>query len=165
MFSWLDIGNNTWIAQVFLVVFVTVVLNLIMRVVLRKAHEKLELTENVWDDAVLMAAHKPLALFVWVIGLSIAAEIAQNVTENELFQFIPLIRRIAIILLLMMFLNKLIKNIEQNILHKTKKSEIEKALTSETEYAKLQEFASEINKVNKDLESKEMRWLELSERA
>ena len=125
MFSWLDIGNNTWIAQVFLVVFVTVVLNLIMRVVLRKAHEKLELTENVWDDAVLMAAHKPLALFVWVIGLSIAAEIAQNVTENELFQFIPLIRRIAIILLLMMFLNKLIKNIEQNILHKTKKSEIE----------------------------------------
>ncbi|MFT7239160.1 MAG: ATP-binding cassette subfamily F protein uup [Cyclobacteriaceae bacterium] len=47
----------------------------------------------------------------------------------------------------------------------TKKSEIEKALTSETEYAKLQEFASEINKVNKDLESKEMRWLELSERA
>jgi hypothetical protein len=38
-------------------------------------------------------------------------------------------------------------------------------LTSETEYAKLQEFASEINKVNKDLESKEMRWLELSERA
>jgi len=46
----------------------------------------------------------------------------------------------------------------------TKKSEIEKALTLETEYAKLQECASEINKVNKDLESKEMRWLELSER-
>ncbi len=125
MFSWLDIGNNNWIAQVFLVVFVTVVLNLLMRVVLKKAHVKLELTENVWDDAVLLAARKPLALFVWAIGLSIAAEIIQNVTENELFQFIPLIRRIAIILLLMMFLNKLIKNIEQNILHTTKKSEIE----------------------------------------
>ncbi|MBN4053281.1 mechanosensitive ion channel family protein [Haliea sp. AH-315-K21] len=125
MFSWLDIGNNTWIVQVFIVVLATVILNLIMRVVLKKTHEKLTLTENVWDDAVLIAARKPLALLVWVIGLSIAAEIVQGVTANELFEYTPLVRRIAIILLLMMFLTKLIKNIEKNILHKTKKSEIE----------------------------------------
>ena len=125
MLSWLDIVNNTWVVNVFFVVLATVILNLFMRVVLKKAHEKLKDTENVWDDAVLKSIRKPLALIVWVIGLSIAAEIIQTVTENELFQYIALIRRIAIILLLMMFLIELIKNIEKNILDKTKKAEIE----------------------------------------
>ncbi|MDC1436018.1 mechanosensitive ion channel family protein [Gammaproteobacteria bacterium] len=125
MFAWLDIANNSWIIQVFLVVFATVVLNFFIRLILKKAHEKSKLTENVWDDAVLMAARKPLALFVWVIGLSIAAEIVQAVAENSLFEYTSLVRRIAIILLLMMFLVKLIKNIEENILLKSKKSEIE----------------------------------------
>ena len=125
MFTWLDIANNSWIIQVFFIVFATVVLNFFIRLLLKKAHKKLELTENVWDDAVLIAARKPLALLVWVIGLSIAAEIVQTVAENDLFQYTSLVRRIAIILLLMMFLVKLIKNIEENILHKSKKSEIE----------------------------------------
>ncbi len=96
-----------------------------MKVALRKVHEKLKLTENVWDDAVLKAAGTPLNLFIWVIGLSIAAEIVETVSSNEIFQFLPLVRRVAIILLLMMFLVRLIKNIEENFLHKTKKSEID----------------------------------------
>lgn len=125
MLSWLDLGNNTWIAHVFIVVLLTVILNFFIRVLLKKTHEKLQLTDNVWDDAVLIAARKPLALFVWVIGLSIAAEIIQTVTDNDLFQYTALIRRIGIILLLMMFLINLIKNIEANILIKTKKSEME----------------------------------------
>lgn len=85
----------------------------------------MHLTDNFWDDAVLLAAQKPLALFVWVIGLSLAAEIIQTVTANELFEYTALVRRICIILLLLMFLIKLIKNIETNILLKTKQSEIE----------------------------------------
>ncbi|MEQ8550271.1 MAG: ABC-F family ATP-binding cassette domain-containing protein [Cyclobacteriaceae bacterium] len=46
-----------------------------------------------------------------------------------------------------------------------KKAETEKVLTKETEYAKLQELATILDKIKEDLESKEMRWLELSERA
>lgn len=125
MFAWLEIINNSWIIQVFLVVFATVVLNIFIRFLLQKANEKLKLTENVWDDAVLIAAKKPLALFVWVIGLSIAAEIIQPVANSDLFDYTPIARRIAIILLLMMFLINLIKNIEENFLYKTKKSEID----------------------------------------
>ena len=46
-----------------------------------------------------------------------------------------------------------------------KKAETEEILTTETEYAKLQELAAILDKIKEDLESKEMRWLELSERA
>src|SRR6056300_1633423 len=116
MMAWLEIVNNSWTIQVFFVVFATVVLNFFIKLVLKKAHEKLKFTENVWDDAVLIAAKKPLALFVCVIGLSIAAEIIQSVAVNDLFEYTPVVRRIAIILLLMMFLINLIKNIEENFL-------------------------------------------------
>ena len=125
MFAWFDLGSNTWIAHVFIVVLLTVVINYFIRILLKKTHEKLLQTDNIWDDAVLIAARKPLALLVWVIGLSIAAELIQTVADNDLFQYTSLIRRIAIILLLMLFLTKLIKNIEANILLKTKESEIE----------------------------------------
>lgn len=125
MIAWFDIVKNSWIIQVFFVVFATVVFNFVISLVLKKAHEKTKLTENVWDDAVLIAAKKPLALFVWVAGLSVAAEIIQSVAVNDLFEYAPVVRRIAIILLLMMFLINLIKNIEENFLRKTKNSEIE----------------------------------------
>lgn len=123
MFDWLGLGANTWMAEVFAVVFITVVINYFVKVLLTKTHAKLLITENVWDDAVIIAARKPITLFVWVIGLSIAAEIIQNVTVNELFSYTPLIRRIAIILLIMMLLIRLIKNIEENFLQKSKNSE------------------------------------------
>ncbi len=125
MLAWLDFVNNNWMIQVFLVVFTTVVFNFFIRFLLQKAHQKLKQTENVWDDAVLISAKKPLALLVWVIGLSIAAEIIRPIAQTDLFEYTSLLRRIAIILLLMMFLINLIKNIEENFLHKTKKSEIE----------------------------------------
>ena len=123
--SWLNFGENTWIAQVFFVVLLTVVGNFILRVILEKVRKKFQDTANVWDDAVLSAARKPLALFVWVIGLSIAAEIIQNVADNALFAYGGIARRIAIILLLMMFFIQLIKNLEENYLQKNKTSEIE----------------------------------------
>lgn len=125
MVAWFDIVKNSWIIHVFFVVFATVVFNFVISLVLKKAHEKTKLTENVWDDAVLIAAKKPLALFVWVLGLSVAAEIIQSVAVNDLFEYAPVVRRIAIILLLMLFLINLIKNIEENFLRKTKNSEIE----------------------------------------
>tara|TARA_R110000772_G_scaffold193788_4_gene304674 strand:- start:1602 stop:2696 length:1095 start_codon:yes stop_codon:yes gene_type:complete len=123
--AWLDFGENTWIVQIFGVVFFTVILNFILRLVLAKIRKKFEKTQNVWDDAVLFALRKPLAIFIWVIGLSVAVEIIQGVAPNELFEYSAIVRRIAIILLLMQFLIQLIKNIEENFLHKTKKSEIE----------------------------------------
>jgi len=125
LFAWLDFGENTWIVHVFAVVLATVVFNFIMKLSLERLHKKLEQTENLWDDAVLQAARKPLALLVWVIGLSIAAEIVQTVSVNELFEYTGIVRRIAIILLLMMFLNQLVKNIEETFLEKTKNDEIE----------------------------------------
>ena len=123
--NWLDLEANSWIVQVFFVVLATVIINFIMKLVLERIQRRFEKTENLWDDAILQAARRPLALLVWVIGLSIAAEIIQPVAENELFAYTGIIRRIALIFLLMMFFNQLVKNLEENFLQKAKRKEIE----------------------------------------
>ena len=122
--NWLDLNTNTWLVHLFLVVMATVVINFILRRVLNKIHLKLQTTDNIWDDAVLMAARKPLLLLSWVIGLSIASEVVEAVSENEIFQYVGLARRVFIILLLAMFLVRLIKNVEHNVLNKAVEKEI-----------------------------------------
>ena len=115
-FAW--IANNNWIVHVFGIVVATVLINFILRRVMRRLQKKAEVSANLWDDAVLEAGLTPLLLFVWVVGISIAAELIElsTNTPNELFSQIGPIRHIAIILLLMLFLVKLISKIEHNII-------------------------------------------------
>ena len=116
MLVWID--QNNWIIHVFGIVLCTVLSNFILRRVLRRLHQQTESTENLFDDTLIDAAKRPLLLFVWVIGLSIAAEIVEAVSNNELFQFTGITRHIAIIFLLVMFLVKLIRNVEVAIIKK-----------------------------------------------
>jgi len=114
------ISNNTWILHVFGIVLATVLINFLLRRILNRLQLNAEKTVNLWDDAVVAATKKPLLLFVWVIGISVAAEILEAVTETsgEIFEYTGLARRIAVIGLLMMFLVRLISNIEHNLINK-----------------------------------------------
>lgn len=123
--TWLDLGENTWIVHVFIVVLVTVVINFILRVILKSIHAKFQKTENLWDDAILLASRRPVLLLGWVIGLSVAAEIVEAVSDNEIFEQTPLIRQVAVILIVMMFLIRLVKNIEANVVEQTKLKKID----------------------------------------
>jgi len=116
LLNWIE--QNNWVIHVFGVVLATVLTNFILRRILHRLHLKAEATDSLWDDTFLESAKRPMLLFVWVIGLSIAAEIVKAVSQNELFQLTPLVRHIAIILLLVMFLVKLISNVEVSIIKK-----------------------------------------------
>jgi len=123
LITWID--NNNWIVHVFWIVLATVLTNFVLRRVLHRLQEKARLTINPWDDALAAASKKPLLLFVWVIGLSIAAEIVEAVSDNELFQFTAIVRYIAIILLLMLFLTRLVNNVEESLLGKEKPRDVD----------------------------------------
>lgn len=116
--SSIDFGAYNWIRSVFLVVLATVIVNFILRRLSKSLSNRFLLTENLWDDAVLQAMTKPALLFIWVIGLSFAAEIVKGVSANEILNYTSIARRIAIILLLMMFLTRLVKNVEVSALQK-----------------------------------------------
>ena len=109
-------GSWGWITQVFVVVFIAMVLNFIQKRVLGRLHERLQKTHNVWDDAVVDAARRPLSLLIWILGLSLAAQIVQLETEAQIFSIAGPVRDVGVISVLTWFLVRIIIRGQENYL-------------------------------------------------
>lgn len=104
---------STWIVQVFLVVLASLIINVILKHILTKLHMKFQQTLNSWDDLLVQSLQRPLTLLIWLLGISFAAEIAQQQSEAVIFSAIDPIRDVGVIIILVMFLLNLIKGAEQ----------------------------------------------------
>ncbi len=104
-----------WIADVFVVVMLTLVVALVFSKFVEKLREKASLTKTLWDDALFETINRPAKWLIWVIGLSTAAEIAGGVTESAIFQSVGEIRQILAIAIVAWFLNSFIKRVEENL--------------------------------------------------
>ena len=109
-------GANTWVIQVFVVVFVALLFDFIQRSLLKRLHKKLERTRNPWDDALLQAAIRPLSAMIWIVGITFAADIISTETQAPLFQAVGPIRHVGIIATLAWFLMRLVSNMQQSII-------------------------------------------------
>ncbi|MBS24403.1 MAG: mechanosensitive ion channel protein MscS [Gammaproteobacteria bacterium] len=80
--------------------------------------KQLEKTKNVWDDALLEAAHKPLSWFILIFGLLWAIQISEGYLASGLFSAnnLELIRQLTFIILIMYFLVRFINLAEVRIL-------------------------------------------------
>lgn len=114
--------GETWIVQVFIVVFITVFLNWTQKRVLGKALNKLQRTRTYWDDALLDAARKPLTFLIWIIGLTFAADIVKNETDAAIFGAIEPIRDVGVIVIISWFIVRFISRAEINIIDKKKEA-------------------------------------------
>ena len=108
-------NSESWIIQVFAIVFVSLFFDWVQKRILRKLHKKAELTKNYWDDSFVEASQKPISVLIWVIGLSFAAEIVQNQTDAIIFEAIDPIREVGVIVALAWFLVRFIRLAENNI--------------------------------------------------
>jgi len=109
-------GDNAWIYQIFVVVLIVLLLNFTLMRFLTRVGKRFEKTKNAWDDAFLSALRRPFRLLVWVVGLSFAAQIAQNVSDALIFNAIDPIRDVGVITSITWFLVRFIKAAETNIL-------------------------------------------------
>lgn len=105
-----------WVLQVLIVVTVVVAINLFVGFVLRRA-EKIALgTTNVWDDALIRAARRPLGVALWIIGLAYAADLARVEAGAQVFEFTKVIRDVGVVACLAWFLVRLTHNVSANII-------------------------------------------------
>ena len=102
--------TDTWMLQIFAIVFVALLLDLVQKKILKRIKTQLEKTPNLWDDAFIHAVIKPLSLIIWVFGLSIALEIAGLSKTLKILE-------IGVIVSVSWTLIRLISFIEQNIIY------------------------------------------------
>ncbi len=98
--------------KVFIVVFITLILNYILIKLINRFGNQLAKTKNLWDDTLIEAGKRPLGFLVWLIGLSWAAEIAQKETGAVIFEAVDMIRRIGVVALMTWFVLRFVRGAE-----------------------------------------------------
>lgn len=109
-------GMHAWVVQVFMVVLVTITLDFVSALLLRRLQGQLKDTHNPWDDAVLLSLRRPLRLLIWVLGITLAADIAYAKAGGTIFEIIPSLRSIGVIVSLAWFLTRLTSNVQQSVI-------------------------------------------------
>lgn len=107
--------SESWIVQVFTIVFVSLLLDWLQKRLSLKLHSKLGKTQNYWDDSLIEAAQRPLSVLIWVLGLTFAAEIVQQHSGAIIFEAVDPIREVGVIVCLGWFLVRFIRLGEHNI--------------------------------------------------
>lgn len=112
--------EETWIFEVFVVVFITASINWVQKRIVKKLIAKFETTRTYWDHALFDAASAPISLLIWVLGLSFAAEIAKSESDAAIFGAITPIREVGVIMIIVWFLTRFIQRAEEKIIEKKK---------------------------------------------
>ena len=126
--SWLSLGQLaelSWGLEVFVVVTATLIVRYLAMRVLKVLSRHLQKTQNVWDDALLEAARRPLSYFILIFGVAWVIEISDGYFQTELFspENLDLARQLAFITLIAVFLIRFISLAEARVLMKIKNDE------------------------------------------
>ncbi|MGA7802541.1 MAG: mechanosensitive ion channel family protein [Gammaproteobacteria bacterium] len=108
-------GDNTWIVQVFVVVFGVLLLNLLQRLVVARLYRQLQRTRTPWDDALVDAVSKPLSVLIWIVGIAFAADIVHKETAAAIFAAVPPLRDVGVVATIAWFLLRLVTNVQHNV--------------------------------------------------
>lgn len=107
---------ESWVVEVFVIVFAALLLDFIQKRVLRRLQRRLEETTTPWDDALVDAMRRPLSVLIWILGLSFAAEVAGSEADSALFEAVAPLREVGVIAVLAWFAVRLIRCSEANII-------------------------------------------------
>jgi len=110
-------GDGGLYLQAFVVVFLAMLADFVMRSFLRQLHKQVAKTENFWDDILIDAARRPASMLIWMVGISWAAEILAGGSEAVIFAVIGPLRELLVIILLAWFLVGFIKRAEVELVN------------------------------------------------
>ncbi len=102
--------------QVFLVVFIALIADLVQKRLLERVRPRVERTPSLWDDALLFAIRRPLTALIWLAGISFAADIVGQHTGAAIFEAVAPLRAVGIISVITWALIRFIQGVEANIL-------------------------------------------------
>lgn len=108
-------NNESWVVQIFIVVFFTLLAAYLERRILDRLYKRLTDTGTYWDHAFIDAIRRPLTLLIWVIGITFAIDIVKQNNPADIFNALGPVREVAIIAIIAWFLIRFIRISEENI--------------------------------------------------
>lgn len=102
--------------SVFVTIFVALLADFVVRMIWRRVTRKARHTPNIWDDALLDAAGKPISAGIWLLGITLAASIVRLHTQAGILDIVPKVRELGIVLVTGWFLFRFIKEAESRFL-------------------------------------------------
>lgn len=119
--NWLqNLGDipGGWVlaGQIFVIVLLALVAELVHRQVNRKMMQKAEKTKTPWDESLLEAVRGPLSGLIWLVGISLAAGIIAQDSEAVIFEYIAPTRELGIVALVTWFALRFIARAEKNVI-------------------------------------------------
>lgn len=116
--SWIkDFGmlSEGWRAAIliFILVFGTAVAAFIASRLIGVLEQKFSATRNLWDDALLHAARRPVVAFIWLQGVYWAAEVAYRFSEAEIFMANGTLLQIGFVWVVVWAMLRMIKEVEK----------------------------------------------------
>jgi MscS family membrane protein len=109
-------GEFAWVVHIFLVIFAALLIDFIQKRILKHIEAKLVSTKVVWDDTLIYAVRAPLTVFIWLMGLSIAASIVK-------FQYVAPLTNAGIIAIIAWAIIRFIKQVEERIILRSEEGE------------------------------------------
>ncbi|MBX2847520.1 MAG: mechanosensitive ion channel family protein [Acidiferrobacterales bacterium] len=107
---------NVWIVEVFIIVLLTLVAALVALRVAERLARAAEKTKTLWDDALFASLRRPLSWFIWLMGLSSAAQIAGAQSNSIILNSVEHVRYLGAIFVVTWFLTRFISRVEKNFM-------------------------------------------------
>ena len=109
------VSLDRWVIEVFVTVFGTLLAAWIARRAVERFANRTRRTRNVYDDAIAHAARQPAVWLVYLLGLSWAAELADQGSEVGFFELVDPARTLGVIMLVTLFAVRFIQFVETHV--------------------------------------------------
>ncbi len=120
----LGVIAHDWVIQIFITILVTTIFHYVWRITYNRLLPRFQNTKNIWDEILMRSLRRPVFLLIWVLGLSLAAQIIVKVDpSNSLFSAIAPLRKVGIITAAAWFLVRMISVGEKKLVEAHPKRE------------------------------------------
>jgi MscS family membrane protein len=104
--------GELWIYQVFAVIFLSLVVAYLGKLALDRIEERAARSRTIWDDALVLAARRPLWVLIWSMGLLWAGQITAAQMDEDFASVLETAQEVLLIGLLAWFLLRLMLQVE-----------------------------------------------------
>ena len=104
--------GQAWIYQVFAMIFMSLILAYVGKLILDRLEARAEQSPSIWDDALVIAARRPLWVLIWSMGLLWAGQITASQMDEDFAAVLDSGQHVLLIVLLAWFLLRLILQVE-----------------------------------------------------